>query len=370
MFEFLATSPDHLRFKNPPNYEDPTDLASTEPVNDAGDNEYVVVVTASSTDPIDADRTTRTTDQTIVVSVINVNEAPVFTLGDAFSVAEGTATVATLEASDPDSADHENGYTYTIAGGADGGKFKFATDTAHLLFNEAPDYENPTDAASTDPENGAENNEYVVTVAVTSGPGNRALTAQQPIIVTVENVSSLLFSSPNSFDVAENTTTVAMLSAHHDDTTGAPISYQVTGGADRGMFQFASGSPDLQFNNAPNYEDPTDLASTEPENDAGNNEYVVVVTASSPHPSDAAQTLTAPQTIVVTVDDINEAPVFSSGTAFDVYENTSDVATLEASDPDSDESGTRLHLHDSRWSGRWEIRIHSRRCGLAVQVRS
>ena len=37
-------------------------------------------------------------------------------------------------------------------------------ETGELMFGEAPDYENPADAASTDPESGAGDNEYVVVV--------------------------------------------------------------------------------------------------------------------------------------------------------------------------------------------------------------
>ena len=45
-----------------------------------------------------------------------------------------------------------------------------------LTFDTAPNYEDPTDVASSDPANAANNNEYVVEVTATSGTSTRALT--------------------------------------------------------------------------------------------------------------------------------------------------------------------------------------------------
>ena len=61
-----------LRFKAAPNYEDPLDVASTTPVNAAGNNEYVLEVSARSGSGPRA----RTTPQTVVVTVTDVDEAP------------------------------------------------------------------------------------------------------------------------------------------------------------------------------------------------------------------------------------------------------------------------------------------------------
>ncbi len=54
----------------------------------------------------------------------------------------------------------------------------------------------------------------------------------------------------------------------------------ISGGADQDKFQI---DPDgeLKFISAPNFEDPQDAASAYPENEAGNNEYIVEVTVSS-----------------------------------------------------------------------------------------
>ena len=76
---------------------------------------------------------------------------------------------------------------WAIVGGADRFQFSIAPDTGELSFREAPDYEDPTDVGSSDPVSGAEDNQYVVTVEVTSGAGARELTAEQTLTVRVKD---------------------------------------------------------------------------------------------------------------------------------------------------------------------------------------
>ena len=54
----------------------------------------------------------------------------------------------------------------------------------------------------------------------------------------------------------------------------------------------------LVFNAAPNFESPADLASSDPVNAGGNNEYLLVVTAKS---GSGAREMSAQQSITVTV---------------------------------------------------------------------
>ena len=77
---------------------------------------------------------------------------------------------------------------YAIAGGADGGLFRVEEETGELSFKEAPDYENPADVESEDPESGAGDNEYIVVIAVTSGEGERERTREQAMRVRVTDV--------------------------------------------------------------------------------------------------------------------------------------------------------------------------------------
>ena len=113
------------------------------------------------------------------------NTAPEITSRGPFEVTENQARVTRLTARDVDPGDEVTGWA--IVGGVDRSQFTVASDTGDLSFQEAPDYEFATDVVSSDPPSGAEDNEYVVTARVTSGAGDRELTAEQVITVRVSN---------------------------------------------------------------------------------------------------------------------------------------------------------------------------------------
>ncbi len=108
-----------------------------------------------------------------------VNEAPnippSFTSATAFSVIENITTVGTVAAMDTD--DEDSITEYTVTGGADRMKFGIDPLLGELRFNTAPDFENPEDTSGA--------NQYTVVVQAVSGTGDRALTADQTITVTV-----------------------------------------------------------------------------------------------------------------------------------------------------------------------------------------
>ena len=126
-----------------------------------------------------------TATQTVTVTVEDVNEAPIFADVSPISVSENITAVGTVSATDADSKDDIKGYG--IVDGGDGSQFSI-TDAGALSFKVAPNFEDPTDVAVTDPANGEKNNEYIVFVEATSGEGARVLTATQTVTVTVENV--------------------------------------------------------------------------------------------------------------------------------------------------------------------------------------
>ena len=111
------------------------------------------------------------------------NTAPEITTVGPFTVRENQALVGRLAARDDDSGDEVTGWS--IMGGADQSQFSITSDTGDLSFQEAPDYESPTDVVSGDPPSGAGDNEYVVTVEVRSGAGARELEAEQTFTVRV-----------------------------------------------------------------------------------------------------------------------------------------------------------------------------------------
>ena len=111
------------------------------------------------------------------------NTAPEITSPSSFDVPENQLVARRLAARDTDPGDEVTGWE--IVGGADRFQFSIAPDTGELSFREAPDFEDPTDVASIDPVSGAGDNEYMVTVEVTSGAGARELTAEQTLTISV-----------------------------------------------------------------------------------------------------------------------------------------------------------------------------------------
>ena len=105
------------------------------------------------------------------------NAAPVFTSAATFIADENQTAVGTVMATDADAGDT---VTYAITGGDDQTHFQIVAASGVLTFATAPDHENPADAGT--------NNDYQVTVTATGGTGARALTTEQDITVTVNDV--------------------------------------------------------------------------------------------------------------------------------------------------------------------------------------
>ena len=203
-----------------------------------------------------------------------LNRAPEITSAGAYEVAENTARVGRLEAVDPDEGDEIEGYG--IAGGADGGLFAVVEETGELLFREAPDYENPGDVASAEPQSGAGDNEYVVVVEVRSGEGERERKGNRALRVRVSDEEEPPeITSLGPFEVVENQTRVGQLEAVDQDKQDEITEYGIAGGADGGLFAVEAG--ELMFREAPDYETPGDVGSDDPQSGAGDNEYIVVV---------------------------------------------------------------------------------------------
>ena len=114
------------------------------------------------------------------ITVPEPNAPPEFTSAASFSAPENETDVGTVRATDEDAGDT---VSYAITGGADQARFDIDASSGILTFKDAPDHENPTDASG--------NNTYMVTVTATSGTGDRALTTDQAITVTVTDVDEI-----------------------------------------------------------------------------------------------------------------------------------------------------------------------------------
>ena len=158
--------------------------------------------------------------------------APEITSPGPFAVAEGSTSVATLAASDADTAVGD--LVWSKAGGADAAKFTLS-ESGELAFGSAPDYEEPDDSGS----DGA----YELTVQVSDGVND--VTAD--LMVTVDNVIELeAIEGPSAVSFAENSwsrvaTFTASSPQDRDD-----ISWTL-GGADAAHFSIDEPSGALRF---------------------------------------------------------------------------------------------------------------------------
>ena len=105
------------------------------------------------------------------------------------------------------------------------------------------------------------------------------------------------FTSPGTFSVEENQTSVDTVEAEDSDMDDDVTGYEITGGVDQALFSIVSTSGVLTFDAAPNYESPRDRGA--------NNTYEVAVQATS---GTGMREKTATQTITVTVTDVAEKP--------------------------------------------------------------
>ena len=258
-----------LSLINPPNFEAPTDQN--------GDNVYEVIVQASDG--------TLTDTQTISLTVINANEAPVITSNGGgavggYTISENTTGPTTITAFDPDAGAN---LTYTIVGGADAGLFGISVAGVLSLLNP-PDFEAPAD------QNG--DNVYQVVVQVSDG----TLTDTQTINLTVTNandapvITSDGGGANGTVSVAEGSRSATTVTAIDPDA-GANLTYSIVGGADAARFTIDPATGAVGFVTPPDFENPLDAG--------GDNNYDIVVQA-----SDGTNTDT--QNLRITVTDVAE----------------------------------------------------------------
>ncbi|MCB2182133.1 MAG: cadherin domain-containing protein [Desulfobulbaceae bacterium] len=253
-------------------------------------------------------------DQTFIITVTDVNDAPVITSAATANVVENTTAVLTVSATDADLPAQT--ISFTISGGADQGLFAINSSSGALSFAVAPDFEAPSDFDA--------NNIYEVEVTANDGNGG---TGSQTINVTVTDSNDApVITSSAAPSVAENTTAVLTVTATDADVPAQTITFAITGGDDQTLFALDSASGALSFVAAPDFEAAGDLDT--------NNIYVVEVTA---HDGNLGTDI---QTISITVTDDNETPTLisiSNSTVVDQTDTTggSAVGTLTTTDIDT-----------------------------------
>lgn len=285
----INSSTGAVTFNAPPDFENPGDSGA--------DNDYVITVRASDG--------TNTTDQTVTISVGDLDEAPAFTSAASVGVAENTAGVVyTAEAADPEG----EAVTYALSG-TDAALFTIDAATGAVSFVAAPDFESPADADG--------DNNYEITVTASDG----SLTTDQSVTITVTGVDEgpAVFSSGSTASVNENASGVVYTAAA-TEPDGNTITYSLGGGRDNALFTIDSATGAVSFVTPPDFEAPAD--------GDGNNIYSIVVRAND------GDTVTT-QAVRITVNDVDEGPAITSGASASVAENSAGVVyTAAATDPE------------------------------------
>ena len=291
---FQIADTNKLRFSAVPDFESPTDAVSATPANAANNNEYIVVVTASSTATIGGGvnqnyvelMQTLTGTQTVTVTVTDVNEPP--SAPSAPMVTAATATPQQLSVSwsaptntGPAISDYDVRYRTT---GPPAGLWQDAgftgTGTSTTLMGLT------------------QGTAYQVQVRATNAEGTGSW-SDSGRATTAANVAPVFDSATTAFNVAENSTAVTTATATDADS-GDVVSYAMSG-ADSTQFSINTSTGAVTFTSAPDYEAPTDVVSVTPPNAAGNNVYVVTITALS---GTGARALSVSKTLLVTVTDV------------------------------------------------------------------
>ena len=230
----------------------------------------------------------KTSSADVSVTINPVNDAPLINTASTLSAPENQTALATILVSDVDTED-----TLTLSlGGTDAGSFDLSSENI-LTFKEAPDYETKTS--------------YAITLSLT----DETVTVTKDIEILVTNVNDVVpeFTSEATFSVAENQTSVGIATA--TDAEGDLVTFTNISGSELE----ASSDGVITFVTAPDYETKSTYTATLTINDGVND---------------------ATQDITVTVTDVNEAPLFTSASAFSVAENQTSVGIATATDAEGD----------------------------------
>ena len=315
-----------LTFITPPDFENPTDTLT------AGSNTYIVTVRAFDGAAFD--------DQTITVTVTDANEAPVITsnLGGAtasINVNENSTAVTTVTATDQDVPAQT--LTYSLAGGADQGKFAINSSTGVLTFIAAPNFEAPTDVGT--------DNAYDVVVRVTDN-GAPNLHDDQAITVHVQDVNEAPNTNAITTSGAEDATSIAITITGTDVDAGDSVaSFHITGvpGGGQGVLYSDAGLTTVVTSG-------TDVAAT---GNAATLYFVPAANFNGPVTFQAAATdahgpLTdaTPATETINVTAVDDAPVNNGVPVnFTVMSGfTHAITGLSITDIDANEGGTATDI--------------------------
>ncbi|WP_461632313.1 cadherin domain-containing protein [Labilibaculum euxinus] len=249
--------------------------------------------------------------ETIIINITDINDVdPVVTASQSFSIAENTANsgvVGTVLAADGDvTATIFSSWTETGGTGASIFEINASSGAITVTDNSGIDYETTTS--------------YTYTVTVSDGINTSAAETITINITDVNDVAPIVTASQtfNIDEDASNTTSVGTVLATDSDATATTFSsWTITAGNTNSVFAINSSTGEITVNDA-NELDYESITS-----------YSLSITV-----SDGVNT-SVTETVTVDVNDINdEIPVFTSASAINIDENTTDVITLTATDGD------------------------------------
>ena len=298
--QFTLSAEGALAFRAAKDFEAPDDA------NADGDYEVTVRVTDG----------TNAIDTALVVRLADVEDAaPAVSTASPIVVAENQTAVATLTATDADTAAEALAWSLPEgeSGGTDAAQFTLSAEGA-LAFRAAKDFEAPDDANA--------DGDYEVTVRVTDGSNP----VDVPLVVRLADVEDAApaVSTASPIVVAENQTAVVTLTATDADTAAEALAWSLpeggAGGADAAQFTLSAQGA-LAFRAAKDFEAPDDAD--------GNGDYEVTVRV-----TDGSNPVDVP--LVVRLADVEDAaPAVSTASPIVVAENQTAVATLTATDADT-----------------------------------
>ena len=287
-----------LSFREPPNYEAPSDQDTN--------NDYQISISASDGE--------YATSQDITISISDLNdEAPQFTSGSSLALAYANVTLgATIYTATSADLDANDATSYALSG-AHAISFSLDPSSGELAFSQLPAQEDlPQDGGIT----------YDLIITATDLNGNSAdLDLSINLLETVGSIPEFAQASVN-LSVAENTT-ASPYQAAATDADGETITYGLTG-IDSSLFTIDSSSGELAFNSPPDYEQPLDSGL--------DNTYDLTITATDPVGNQGSQSL------AIAITNLNDnSPQFDlTAYSFAIAENTSAVTTITVSDADND----------------------------------
>ena len=244
----------------------------------------------------------------LTVIVTNVNEAPTFTTNPDSASALENSTNAFYEALATDE-DANSSLSYSLTSEvADNDLFNIDSASGELSFKSAPDYE--TGAA------------YEVRISVSDGSLSAEADLLLNVTITDVNEAPIFTINPDSVSAPENSTQVFYTASATDIDTNDSISYSLASAVvDNDSFNIDSGSGDISFKSAPDYE--------------ANRSYEIQISV-----SDGSLSAEADLLLNVTITDVNEAPIFTiNPDSVSVPENSTEIFyTASANDVDTNDS--------------------------------